>query len=96
MEAAEEVFDITDGRNRYEPCPACGIIWSMGLSGDKTDLYIVCGKCHHEGPRVEYRGMDANAHRLRRMDRLAFEAWNEESRKAHGLVGRPDANDLKG
>jgi hypothetical protein len=96
MQAAEEVFDITDGRNRYEPCPACGVSWSMGLSSNSTHLYIVCGECKHEGPRVDYRGMDTNAHRLRTMDRFAFEAWNEESRQAHMTGKRPGTNGRKG
>ncbi len=81
---AEEVFDITDGKNRYEPCPACGIEWLMGLSGDLSHMYVTCGKCHHKGPQIEYDDTDVRARRLRTMDRLAFEAWNEESRKAHG------------
>jgi ribosomal protein S27AE len=93
MQAVEEIFDITDGKNRYEPCPACGISWLMGLSGNRTHLYIVCGKCHHEGPRIEYQGMDANARRLRTMDRLAFEAWNDESRQARGAVETSEENE---
>lgn len=93
---AEEIFNITDGRNRYEPCPACGISWSMGLSGNMTRLYVVCGTCSHKGPQIEYHAMDANARRLRTMDRLAFEAWNEESRQARGAVETPEDNDMKG
>jgi hypothetical protein len=92
---AEEVFDITDGKNRYEPCPACGIGWLMGLSGSLTHVYITCGKCPHQGPRIEYDDKDVKARRLRTMDRQAFEAWNEESRKAHG-EGRKTDKDAKG
>ena len=81
---AEEVFDITDGKNRYEPCPACGIEWMMGLSGVVGRIYVACGKCHHKGTQIEYDDKDVQARRLRTMDRQAFEAWNEESRKAQG------------
>jgi hypothetical protein len=76
---AEEVFDITDGKNRYEPCPACGVEWMMGRSSCEGRIFIVCGRCRHKGPQIAYDDKDVEARRLKAIDRQAFEAWNAES-----------------
>lgn len=78
-----DAFDITDGRNRYEPCSACGASVGMGLTSAARRLFVVCAACGHQGPGIEVPPLEqwstwpvSSAER----DRLAFEAWNEESR----------------
>lgn len=52
-----EIFDICDGRNRYEPCPKCGAALGMGLSHTNagtpnSSLSVHCGECGHRGPGI--------------------------------------------
>lgn len=90
---AEEIFDITDGRNRYEPCPKCGIDFLMGISSNGKVQYVICGKCDHRGPSVElppqgeWETWPVDWHER---DRLAFEGWNEESRRERSASPQVD------
>lgn len=69
-------FDITDGKNKYEPCPGCGATDSMGLASH-GGIHVVCGYCDHKGKAFPIDRDD-----LTSADKLAFDAWNEESRVA--------------
>lgn len=48
----DTAFDISDGRNRYEPCPSCDREDGMGLVALKQTLAVQCF-CGHRGPEVE-------------------------------------------
>ena len=65
----EEPFDITDGRNRYEPCPKCGADFGMGLVVRKGTLAVECD-CGFRGPEVAATPPSPKS------DKAAFEAWN--------------------
>jgi hypothetical protein len=55
-------FDITDGRNRYRPCPRCERTFGMGLVTRRGKVAVWC-ECEFTGPPAE-------------TDREAFDAWN--------------------
>ena len=63
-------FDITDGRNRYAPCPGCGGVACAGMGGGNGMTAVFCTVCGHRGPEF-LNSADS--------DRLAFEAWWAES-----------------
>jgi hypothetical protein len=67
-------FDITDGRNRYEPCPGCGSLLDMGLTSRKGFVFVWCPHCNCEGPHIQ------QSYPLTEADRLAFNAWNSMKR----------------
>lgn len=71
-----ENFDITDGKNKYEPCPKCGTEYDMAISS-RGGIHVVCGECGHKGKSFEY-----DPHNRTAADKLAFDAWNAESRCA--------------
>lgn len=62
----EEIFDITDGKNRYNPCPGCGATLHMGMTSKAGKPLVICIQCDHEGPRHD-------------TDKAAFDAWNKQS-----------------
>lgn len=66
-------FDITDGRNRYRPCPNCGAAEGMGLAWFRGTLAVECCYCGHRGPEI--RGKPS-AER----DKAAFDGWNSPMR----------------
>lgn len=78
---SEEVFDICDRRNVYEPCPQCGKDYGMGLTTKGQTLFVLCA-CGHAGPAVEtptpeqYDSWPVSWHQR---DRQAFDAWNDAS-----------------
>lgn len=66
-------FDITDGRNRYFPCPNCGKTCCAGLSTKKGVLAVMCLQCGFRGPGVDHDHPSAEK------DERVFDAWNELS-----------------
>lgn len=66
--APREIFDITDGGNKYQPCPECGVKIGMGLSSRRGKCYVQCGHCEAKGPQVPDGGCE--------QDKAAFDAWN--------------------
>jgi uncharacterized Zn finger protein len=64
-------FDITDGRNRYAPCPGCGHVCCAGVITHGGMSAIECLNCHHRGPEFPYRVKD--------VDLKMYEAWWRES-----------------
>ena len=46
-------FDITDGRNRYVPCPVCHSVVGMGISTRNGYQFVRCTSCDHEGPMIQ-------------------------------------------
>lgn len=63
-------FDITDGRNRYQPCPRCLAGIGMGLSVKAGTLAVECAYCGFRGPEIS--GVPGSAE----TDRAAFDGWN--------------------
>ena len=72
-----ESFDIYDTRNRYEPCPVCGLECGMGIGIIDGALAIRC-VCGHSGPPVTVTGYPTPE-----QDRAAFDGWNTEATR-HG------------
>lgn len=72
LKALEDVvqFDITDGKNRYEPCPRCGAEFNMGLVTQKNLLAVQCMECGLRGPEID------NTRPSPENDKAAFDGWN--------------------
>jgi Zn ribbon nucleic-acid-binding protein len=70
---AETCFDITDGKNRYEPCPACGADFGMGLVVRNGTLAVECD-CGFRGTEIHSDQPSSQS------DRAAFDAWNQITR----------------
>ena len=73
-------FDISDGKNKYEPCPKCGALDGMGITS-RGGMHVVCGYCNHDGKAFVVDRSNPTA-----ADKLAFDAWNAESLTAHVAV----------
>lgn len=72
-------FDITDGANRYEPCPACRRSFGMGLvtrTAENRNLLAVECDCGFRGDEVPTDGLSSSA-----ADYSAFLAWNKMERR---------------
>lgn len=67
-------FDITDTTNKYNPCPGCGAMTSMGLMTRSGRLRVACMLCGFDGPGIP--GPPSSE-----KDRRAFDAWNALPRK---------------
>jgi hypothetical protein len=73
-------FDITDSRNRYEPCPRCkrdfgmGLAWRRGVTIEDGGLRAVECDCGFRG--TEIAGPVGSA-----TDKAAFDAWNAMPRR---------------
>lgn len=77
-----DVFDIADGRNRYEPCPKCKAIFGMGLTTRSGRLAVECD-CGHRGPEIEvplFEQWSTWPVSWHQRDRQAFDAWNVQPR----------------
>jgi hypothetical protein len=66
-------FDITDGRNRYVPCPVCHSVVGMGISTRNGYQFVRCTSCDHEGPMIQCIQPSSG------IDKLTFDAWNQQS-----------------
>jgi hypothetical protein len=69
-QAAEERFDITDGKNRYRPCPECGATLNMGLVHVRSLLCVQCAFCGFAGPGIP------DSKPCWQNDKKAFDYWN--------------------
>lgn len=75
-------FDITDGRNRYAPCPKCGATLGMGLTLSRIGIAVECLACEFRGPESH---LDPHLGWTPEVDRTAFDGWNAIPRvAAHG------------
>jgi len=68
--AKEEPFNITDGKNRYRPCPECGMAEGMGLVQREGRLHVLCVACQFLGPGVP------NPRPCWQTEKKAFDYWN--------------------
>lgn len=76
---SDMAFDITDGRNRYAPCPRCGAALGMGLTSSKIGIAVECQACEFRGPESH---LDARLGWTPEVDRVAFDEWNALPRPA--------------
>jgi predicted nucleic-acid-binding Zn-ribbon protein len=95
--STQDSFDISDGRNRYKPCPKCASEFGMGLiskggkwaSGvglvEKGTIAVQCTICGFRGPEVVNNTNGAS-------DRAAFDAWNGLPREFDELSEYQRAN----
>jgi hypothetical protein len=72
-EKSQETFDISDARNRYEPCLVCNAEFGMGLVTKSGMLAVQCMECGFRGPEVP-RSQGTGS------DEAAFDAWNALAR----------------
>lgn len=80
-----DVFDIRDSKNAYEPCPKCNSTFGKGITSRNGRTFVLCMNCNHEGPSIEEPTLEQWATwpiPLHERDRLVFEAWNEAAKKA--------------
>lgn len=71
---SEAPFDISDGRNRYAPCPQCKSDHGMGITSRNREQFVLCTLCKFEGPHFPYKVPSAE------LDKRVFDAWNEVPR----------------
>jgi hypothetical protein len=94
MPTSQTIFDITEGRNRYEPCPACKADFGMGLSVKVAKpifkLAVECS-CGFRGPEIEcpdptipgaWEAWPVPSHQR---DKQAFDAWNALPRNSENV-----------
>jgi hypothetical protein len=84
----DATFDISSGRNRYEPCPQCNAAHGMGLITRRRQLAVECD-CGHRGPELECPPLAQWATwpvPSGERDRLAFEGWNTAARATDGAA----------
>jgi hypothetical protein len=69
------MFDITDARNKYNPCKKCGNCL-VGLRTRNGRIAVECD-CGHRGPEIPaWMELSCDDRGSWEVDKLAFDEWN--------------------
>jgi len=69
-----EEFDLSDGKNKYKPCPRCRSDCGMGYISRRGFAAIECILCGFRGPEIAFEVPSW------KVDKMVFDAWNNVPR----------------